>query len=415
MIGYSLLDGLTTQSLVVIIAVFVVALIAFIIGFARGFRRTGWGAFVWALTAAGWLFFETKFSHLNPLAPSETDSSAFGGLKASLFSLCVFIAIAFLLFGILAGICRPKKKNYDTVIHQYYQHNEQKFVGTYEETEKYDDEEQEKEDKKRGGKGFKKPFKVKKNKPRFFNRLLGGVISLLNCALVVCGLAAVALVVLPVFGVKLDAVYDVSVVAKLKTLIEKHALDVLFAAVLMGMAYGGWRAGLLRGLRNLLQSIGTIVCIVGGFALPFLNIKFVLNMNDFFATGIGHFVKDDSLLESAVPVLGQLASGLLLAILSAIALALVCKLLQVLARNTRRSGPWRFVDGVCGIVTMTALGILLLAFIFVVLSMLEYFGLNLHLDAFASQESCLSGDFIEFIKTTTVDILDKFRGGTLIK
>ncbi len=410
---YSLL-AVNTANFAVYGAIAAVAILAFVIGYVRGFTRTGWGAFVWALTALGWLFFERKFHKINPLA-SNGGGRGLNDLFASVLSLSVFILVAFLLFGILAGFLRPKKKNYDTVIHQYYQHSEEKFVGTYEETEKYDDEEQEAEDKKRGGKGFKKPFKVKKQKPRFINRLFGGLISLVNCAIVFVALAAVLLVVLPVFGVGVEDVYSVAILKKCRKLIETHALDLLFSAVIMGMAYGGWRAGLLRGLRGFLQSIGVFVAVVGGFTLPFLKLGFVVNMNEFFADGIGHFVKAGSFIEQFVPVLGQLASGLLLAIVFAITLALVCKLLQVLARNTRRSGPVRFIDGVLGVIVMIGLAVLLLVFIFFVLSMFEYFGVKLNLDAFANDETCLSGEFILHVKELVTDLFDNFRNGTFKK
>ena len=404
---YSLL-AINAADFAVYGAIAAVAILAFVIGYVRGFTRTGWGAFAWAVIVSGWLLFETKI---------RKDGELFNmsGWTASVLLLAIFIAVVFLLFGILAGLLRPKKKNYDTIIQQYYQHKEEKFVGTYEETEKYDDEEQEAEDKKRGGKGFKKPFKVKKQKPRFINRLFGGLISLLNCVIVIAALAAVFLSVAPVYGVEVEDVYSVAILKKCRPFIERHALDLLLSAVIAGMAYGGWRAGFLRGFRGFLQSIGAFVSIVGGFALPFLKVGFVVNMNEFFAEGIGHFVKEGSMIEQFVPVLGQLASGLLLAILLAVVFALLCKLLQVLARNTRRSGPVRFIDGVLGIVAMAVLSVALLAFIFAVLTLLEYFGLNLKLDGLINEKSFFSGDFIHSIKDGLTKLLDNFRSGTLVK
>lgn len=403
MLGYSLLAG-GIDPTVLIIAAAALGLIAFVIGFTRGFRSTGWGGFIWGLISVLWIFFEKKLHDKNPLASMKINglSQSVVDMIAALSSLLVIVLVVFALFGILAAAVRPKKAN--IILQQYYLHEQKEIRVEGGEAEEYEDEKEEKKNK-----GFDKPFKVSRPPKHFVDRLCGGLIALVNFLFVCVGLAAVALVLMPVFKVDVSSVYESGIMQKLEKDIAAHAIDLLIVAILAGMAYGGWCTGLISGLRNVFLSVGMFAAVVGGFAFGFLKVDLALNMNDFFFDVYDKLIKDGSMVDGFIPLFAKLSTGAVTALLLALIVALIGQLMKVLARLTRRSGPFRFIDGTFGLITMFILGFLLVAFIVFLFYMLYYFGLDLKLGGVYTEDSFLTKGFVDLMEDKLRPFLDGLR------
>lgn len=382
MFKYSLL-AIAIPDWAVYSVVAVIFAIAFIIGFARGFTRSGWGASVWALAVGCWLIYEKRIRE-----PGKPGIFGWNDWKSSFVSLFLFMAATFVSVGVFYGL-----------LHLIKNHRDKYYLG-----------ERQTERQEEG-----RSFKVKKNKPNFISRLLGGMVSLVNCVVVLTVLFMIFMAIVPLYSsVNFEAVYEVELIAKMKPYIERYALDLLFAAVIMGMAYGGWRAGFLHGFRSMVHTVGVALGVVVCLIVPFKNVAFSNNMNGFFSDVIGGFVPEFPYEEKILPIAGKIASGIVLGGLYFIAFNLFCKLLQVLERNTKKSGPMRLINGVCGIGATMLQAVLLFIFIFSVLALLEYFGLNVRLTSWINDQSCFSGGFINFVRNAVYKVLDKLRSGLLI-
>ena len=91
----------------------VLLLIAFFIGFAKGFRKVGWGGIVWVAASGVYFLLERSFGEENPLNPifaTVITDNATAAFLASFVCAMGCILLALLLQGVCSLLFRPRIK-----------------------------------------------------------------------------------------------------------------------------------------------------------------------------------------------------------------------------------------------------------------------------------------------------------------
>ncbi len=392
----------TNWTPIVIVAVVVAALFAFFLGFKRGFTRTGWGAFIWAIVCLVWYVIVSNMDVKN-------DVGEFGGIILA----CGIIAAAFVVFGFIALLVRPKRKPYDVTYHFHKKTEEQEeALEVAARSQQYDleygqveneDEEKEKKERKKERKG--------KGGPCLFNRILGGITSLVNFALVVVGIGLLAVVFLPVFT-DIDLVSTLSLSKDSDLFLRTFTLDFLFIALMMAMGYGGYRAGFLRGVYGAITSCSALIAIAVGVAFPLMGGTLAQNMTEFFGGVFTGILPEKALefLPNLGEIIGAIVVGLIALILTLIVLWLLSCLVKAMFKETRHSKPFRVVDGILGMVAMIALALALVAFVMAIVALVEYFGVDLGTAKLYTRDSLIGKDLFKAIRDGIASALDGIKG-----
>ncbi len=363
-----------------------IVLIAFFVGFAKGFTRLGWGALIWAGACALFGLLESKFHNDNPILKIGGIAKLDPGVQsfASTLSIAVVAVLAALVvFALLALLCRPKKRK--KAVLRYYREDDD------EEIEDEDDEEEETRGERTRAEG----------RPCAFNRILGGLAAVVNTAVVLAAIACLALVVLdvtPLRGGSLKSLFESGVVAKSWGYIHVHTLDFLLLAIVTAMGYGGYRMGIIRGFRSVFLTVAYIAAVGGAFALPFLKwaadkewLSFIGKLSGYFGGLIGK-----ALPEGVAVVLGKVACGFVLCIGFCIVVAVIGLLLKLLAKAVAKVPVLRVIDGALSTLFMIALGVLVCALIAALLYLLEYYGFFQSSSLFEAKSSFMSGLYDAF-------------------
>lgn len=326
---------------IALIACGVILLLAFFIGCKKGFCKIGWGGLMWAVAAVAAVVLCKNFSgEKNPLANigafSEKAVLADGVL--ALAALAASVLAALLINAIASLIFRPKKEK----------------------------EEDEVEDIYFSEKGV-----------NIIDRLVGGIVCVLNTVLILGAIVVIALVVANITPLKntLSAVYENNIVAKVMGKAKIYAMDVLSVGVVILIAKAGYRSGALGSLRTLLITFGGLLITALGFGLPF----FAPN-----AAVISTVVqKCTALIEGPVskvsaalaPIAGKLVAGIALVVILMIVYMLLNGILKLFSRAVRSSRPFRVVDGTLACLLYLVLGVAVVAVFWALLYALEYCGL----------------------------------------
>lgn len=354
-------DWLTGNAKTIAIAALaVVALVAIIVGAVKGFTRLNWGALVWGGACALFCLLELKFHDKNPILKMGAISGLNEGVRdfaAACSYALVSIFAALVLYGLLTLIFRPRKQK--AGIRKIDEDEEEEDI----------DEDEEYERTENGGRSI-----------CLFNRICGAIVSLANAALVLVGIACLALVIVNVTPLRtgaLQSVYESSFMEKGWSYIQKYTLDFVFIAIIAAIGYGGFRSGFIGGFRSVFLVVGYIAAIVVGFWLPFSKIAAEKEWLSFVGQLSGFLEKFivKALPGSVAAVLGKIGCGLVLCVGLCVIVALLGLILRLIERGVRHTGVLRFVDGVLSTVVMLVLGVLVCALIVAILYILEYFGI----------------------------------------
>lgn len=225
-----------------------IVIIAFCVGFSKGFTRLSWGALIWTGACALFFVLEKKFHASNPVLkmglmnkfdPLVRDFAS--TLSIALVSVLAAVAV----FGLLALLARPKRKRRKTVV-RYYEDDEDEDIDD----EDYDEDEMPRR-MKNGA--------IVEKKPCTFNRVLGGIVCIFNAALAIAAAACILLVIFEVTPLKTGAlknVFDSAAVAKTWKYIHTYTLDFVMIGIVAAMGYGGYKTGVLRGFRSVFLTWG---------------------------------------------------------------------------------------------------------------------------------------------------------------
>ena len=327
-----------------------IVIIAFCVGFSKGFTRLSWGALIWTGACALFFVLEKKFHASNPVLkmglmnkfdPLVRDFAS--TLSIALVSVLAAVAV----FGLLALLARPKRKRRKTVV-RYYEDDEDEDIDD----EDYDEDEMPRR-MKNGA--------IVEKKPCTFNRILGGIVCIFNAALAIAAAACILLVIFEVTPLKTGAlknVFDSAAVAKTWKYIHTYTLDFVMIGIVAAMGYGGYKTGVLRGFRSVFLTVGYIAAIGVAFWLPFSKFAVEKEWLSFVGKLSGYFERLilKGLPEAVAPVLGKVACGLVLCVGFCIAVAIVGLLLKLIQKAVAQVAVLRFIDGVLSTLLMMALG-----------------------------------------------------------
>ncbi|MBQ8657620.1 MAG: hypothetical protein IJ506_00610 [Clostridia bacterium] len=353
----------------------VIALIGFIVGAVKGVRRIGWGAFVWAGVCALFVLLNKLLAAKIPVGSLGVFSQLTPETQALISSALIAVGVTLALlivFGILRAIARPKKR---VTENNYYQNtygdNRRELSPLGEE---YDDDYED---------DYPRDEVVDKSKPCAFSRILGGLISAVNAAVVTATLVGLALLILgmtPLYGGALKDFYALAWVDFLYAFLKTYGVDFLLIGIIALYIRRGWRVGLFGGLRCILATLGRAAAVGLAFYLPFSAsatgggvLGVVGKVSAFFG----------GLLESPLGalgakvclVIGQIITGIILVVIFLLLIWLFVWIFDRLADVSAEAGALGVIDGILAVIVYIALALVVCALIGAVLYLLDYYGL----------------------------------------
>lgn len=384
-----------------------IVIIAFCVGFSKGFTRLSWGALIWTGACALFFVLEKKFHASNPVLkmglmnkfdPLVRDFAS--TLSIALVSVLAAVAV----FGLLALLARPKRKRRKTVV-RYYEDDGDEDIDD----EDYDEDEMPRR-MKNGA--------IVEKKPCTFNRVLGGIVCIFNAALAIAAAACILLVIFEVTPLKTGAlknVFDSAAVAKTWKYIHTYTLDFVMIGIVAAMGYGGYKTGVLRGFRSVFLTVGYIAAIGVAFWLPFSKFAVEKEWLSFVGKLSGYFERLilKGLPEAVAPVLGKVACGLVLCVGFCIAVAIVGLLLKLIQKAVAQVAVLRFIDGVLSTLLLMALGAVICALLMAVLYTLQHYGIFEGSRLFETNSSLSQGfyaAFDQYLKPVFEKISQKING-----
>lgn len=377
----------------------IVLLIAFCVGLKKGARRVSWGGFVWMFAAGLFVLFDKVVFQLNnPLADlfsglgNELGSSSEQGVQIAAFfgSFVVAVAcciVALVLYGVCTLLFRPSikriKKDADiyTIDEEGIEYDEEYY--DYDDYEEYES----RTTVRRKGYGT----------PSITGRLLGGLICVVNAAMVLAVIIFVALFAIDATSLKetaLGVIYQVPLVVTLVEIAGTYALDIAFIGIIIGYACKGQSRGFIETLRMLISSFGGLAGTVFAFYMPFSPLGQSGFLGEYVTRCIG---AANSLFGASIPdiapIIGQVLAGLILCIFLMIILKIIDVLLKKVAAWVYGNGVMRIVDGSIACAIYFIVGIVVVALIWAVWFVLSYYGIFRAEALFSASSSLSSGMF----------------------
>ena len=342
-----------------------VLLIAFFIGFSKGFRRVSWGGFAWVAASTGFFLLKYLVFAENPLQPFllavVADETVAGGLASLLLALaCVLVAL--LLQGVCSLLFRPRVKLVNRGGDRF--NVDENGIEYENEENDYDDYADYQPRKMLVRKGFRKP--------NLLGRLFGGIICAVNVAAVLVVTLSFSLFIVCITPLK-DGLFAGVLASETMVVVQEYvfqyAFDFLIVGVIMRIARKGFEKGFIESLRALIVKVGRMVGIVLAFYLPFS--AFVLPVEEGGVEILHSFTMrcvDAATLmglpETIAPIVGQLLAGVLLFVLVLLVFALLNFILKTLAEGIDGVGLFRVIDGslACFVYLLVGVAVWLLVF-----------------------------------------------------
>ena len=369
--------------MIVGIAAGVLLVVAFIVGFAKGFRKVGWDGLIW-VTAAGLFTFVGLL-----IEPTGGPARQFATILAFAVG---YVVAALIVYGLLAHFLRPRARwvkdnvNGDTSLAEYGLEFEPEYLD-------YDGE----DDPRPYGKRL---HKTGYNPPKFLGRLLGGVSCVVTVGMVLWAIVSIFLLGINATSLNnmvIGTVLENEVLAKLLGFAQKVLLDWLAIGLIFIVAKKGFKKGLLNSLREIIVSLGSVALVGLCFYLPFSPYATQ-------ETGLFYFLHNFSErcanAVSSLPlahILGKVLAGACLSIAAGILMALLNLLLKKCCKMVSASAPTRMVDQILSCVLYMAIGAAVCLGVWFVLALLENFGL-FNISEVLGEEAILSKGFFSLSK-----------------
>lgn len=366
------------QQLPIIIGAFaaVVILIAFFIGFYKGFRRVRWGGVVWIAASAGFFLLEYFLGETNPLkavVAAFVVDEATASLLSSLTLALGCILVALLLQGICSKLFRPSIK-------RVYKEGDRFTMD--ENGIEYDDEEQDYddyEDYRSRTMLVRKGFR----KPSIFGRIFGGLICAINAAAVLVAVLAVALFVVCVTPLRdgaLAPVFANEYMGLVQTYAFQYAFDFLIIGFIVAIARKGFEKGFIESVRILLVKVGRLVGIIFAFYLPFSPLIVPVEQGGVEIVSSYVYCCIDAATamgfpETLAPIVGQILAAVLLCVIVLLVLALLNFILKTLAEGIESVGFFRTIDGMLACLVYLVIGAIVCALVWAAFYVLSAYGI----------------------------------------
>lgn len=369
-------DPLQQLPLIVGAVAAAVLLIAFFIGFYKGFRRVSWGGFVWVAASAGFFLLEYFFGTENLLIhfiltfiPAEKTAACLASLAFAL--ACILVAL--LLQGICSLIFRPRVKLVDKDGDRFTM--DENGIEYDNEEKDYDDYEDYRSRKMLVRKGFRKPS--------LLGRIFGGLICAVNAAAVLVAVLAIALFIVCATPLKdglLAPVFANDYMSLLQGYAFQYVFDFLMIGVILKTASHGFEKGFMESLRALVVGLGRVVGIGVAFYLPFS--PFVLPVEEGGVEILHSYVLRCidaatmmGLPETFAPIVGKILAGVLLFVLVLLVFALLGFILKTLAEGIESVGFFRVIDGTLACLVYMIIGVLICVFIWAAFYVIGAYGI----------------------------------------
>lgn len=379
----------------------VLLLLAFIVGFTRGFRRTGWGGLAWLLACVAYVAVGATLSGtLSQTFATMNFSPQAANFYAALVLALVCVAVVLAVFGVMAIFLRPKVKwvkDEELELDEFGFEYEPEYVD-------YDAEE-----------GFgpygKRMQRTGFEQPTFGNRLFGGIACLTNMLMILFivlsfGLFSVSATKLSEGA--LGGILENRTVIWFLQLAQNYALDCLCIGLVIVVGLKGYGNGFLSSLRTLIVAVGTLAAIVFSFVLPFTQYSLATDGIFYF---LGKLVtRCANLLGGSETIKGfwggRLLAGCCLMAFFAVLLVLLNLLLRYACRVVERKSGIKIVDGVLASVVYFLLGAVLCVAIWCVLYTVNYYGI-FHVTEIVSEKSSLSNGLFDFAGSIMEPYIEK--------
>lgn len=312
-------------TLAVLIAAALFCLLAFIIGFCRGFYRTNrrWIKFAVLLV--------TFFAAYALLGETLLKGEIFGGFSEEVRNIVFVLALLLsaivvvnVVFGIIDGIVRKAaiKKLQKGVL----------LIS-----QKTNPIERKKEQKQLD----------KQWKPKFFSRLCGAIANTLNVAIIFAFLIALALLITSAIpSVAEGAMENIFAALPQRTmpLLRRYAIDAVAILFITSISYCGYRSGILNGVRSVLMTFGIFFVVTASLILPFVapmqeNVLFVpVNA---LTKGFQKIFPEST----GGSMAAKLCTGVVFAAVLTFIVVMIGLLLKLLTRGLRKLWIFRVIDG----------------------------------------------------------------------
>lgn len=369
----------------------VLLVVAFIVGFLKGFRKVGWSGLVW-VTAGGAFLLIARTIDINGNTTEKF-------VKALLIALGC-IAATLVLYGVLARFLRPRARwvkdnvNGDTSLAEYGLEFEPEYLA-------YDGE----DDPRPYGKRL---YKTGFNPPNFAGRLLGGIACVLNVAVIIWAVVSVLLLGINATSLSkmnIGLVLKNAAVAKLLEFAQFALLDGLSIGLVILVAKKGYETGLMNSLRAIIVSLGSVAAVAGCFYLPFSPLAsqesglfyFLHNFVDRCTVALGNKVPFAN-------ILSKILAGACLSIVAGILMFLLNLLLKKCCRLVSANAPTRIVDKILSCALYMIIGAAICVGVWFILAILEHYGL-FNISEVISEWAHLSRGVFNFVKALADKLL----------
>lgn len=366
----------------------IILLIAFFIGFAKGFKRVGWTWLTCLLAFVGFVFFDGLLKKKG-LAVALNPIKGLSRVTMTTFIIAFgCMAIALVLYGFCSAVFRPKT------------------VWKKKDKEKYRKEQ-------RSGKGDGNPrYLLWKNyaPPTFFERVLGGFICLINVAVILA--LILAFVLLLIHATSLSTL-NIGLILKVKIsqicldYAKLYALDFVTLCIPFFLACYGYKRGCISSLRTIIVNAGTILIFLVSFWLPFsplvgkTNLNFLGKLNERCYAIIGNLPPNLRML------LAKLLAGVVLLVVFAGVLILINYLLGKFENMIKETKAMRVTDSIVSCGMYFAIGVMLCVLLWAGLYALDVIKL-FKISEVISDKAVLSNELWSFAKTFMDNVLEPF-------
>lgn len=382
----------------VIFAVCGAALVlAFVIGFVKGFRKVSWSGLTWA--TAGVAFVGVCYFY------KPQGDTATGTLAISLIVALACVVAVLAAYGFLAYLVRPKMRwikdnvNGDMSLAEYGLEFEPEYLD-------YDGE----HDYAPYGKRI---YKTGYGTPSFIGRLLGGLTCAINIGVVLA--AVLGVVVLTIDATSLSQM-NIGLLLEnagmriVLILSESYLLEFLLIGLVILVAKKGYQNGFVSSIRWLIVTIGGLAAVLVSFYLPFsayanASTGFFSYLNKLVVRCTSVFTKFGALNG----ILGKITAGICILAAFAVLLVLLNVLLKSIDRAISGIGLTRTLDGCLACLMYMVIGVLICVGIAFVMTGLDLLGI-FHTSEIISDTACLSKSLYEFARSILEPFLAPYMG-----
>ena len=334
-----------------------ILVLAFVIGFVKGFRKVSWNGLAWLIAGAACCALGMV------IKPSQ--GSPTGNFVSATLVAVVCVGVVLVAYGLLTYFVRPKMRwvkddvNPDLSLAEYGLEFEPEYLD-------YDGE----HDYAPYGKRI---YKTGYGTPSLFARILGGLACAINVGVVLLAILAAFLMVINMMGGANETLSTFLVNESMLMILglgKKHLMDFLLIAIVFFIAKKGYKKGLVDSIRSFVVSVGAFAAMWFSFSLAFTMPEGESVIGLLVLNCVNVFAKYDVI----GGILGKLLAGVCLLALFSIFLILLNIMLAKFCEAIQRGKITRGVDRCVACVCYMCVGVVACLAVCLVLALLDSLG-----------------------------------------